>query len=213
MQLGWQSWDRLVYILAYGSDEDLTDFVADPEAFIKDREDLPICAHDAVPVYLDISSGKILVSTSVLGAISWRRLAKKKSQQPEELTEDIHLVAEGASRQDRDRLTWLCKQICYNYFKKGIPEKPAPRIRGEMLRSILFTHCATFVRLELICPASNTWLEDEDFWLNGIHVVRKAGDKVAAYLMKACRDERARHPELFEQGVLIWAPLMLTRMM
>jgi len=204
MKLGWQSFDRVCHILAYGSEEDLADFVADPAEFIKHREDLPICAHDAVPVYLDISTGKILVSTSVLDAISKRRLAKKRGQQPEELTEDVHLVAEGASRQDKDRLTWLCRQVCYNYFKKGSPEQPAPRIKGQMLRSILFVNCATFCRLELICRHSKTWLEDQDFFLNGAHVVRKKGDKVPANLMKSWVEERDRHPELFEKGVLVW---------
>ena len=204
MKLGWQSWDRLCYILAYGSEEDLKDFVAKPAEFIQHREDLPICAHDAVPVYLDISSGKILVSTSVLDAICKRRLAKKHGKQPEELTEDVHLVAEGASRGEKDRLTWLCRQVCYNYFKKGSEEKPAPRIKGQMLQSILFVQCSTFCRLENICRHSRTFLEDEDFWLNGAHTVRKAGDKVPSNLMKAWVDERDRHPDLFEQGVLIW---------
>ena len=102
---GWQSFDRLCYILAYGSEEDLSSFVADPAKWIKHREEMPIAAHDAVPVYLDISTGKILVSTGVLDAISKCRLAKKHGKEPEEITEDIHLVAEGASRGEKDRMT------------------------------------------------------------------------------------------------------------
>ena len=204
MQLGWQSWDRLCYILAYGSEEDLKDFVAYPADFIKHREDLPIAAHDAVPVYLDISTGKILVSTSVLDAICKRRLAKSKGLEPEELDEDAHLIAEGGSRGEKDRMTWLCRQGCYGYFKKGKPGQQAPRIKGVMLDSILFVNCDTFCQLENICRFTNTWLYDEDFWLNGRHVVRKAGDKVPAGLLKTWRQERDRSPELFEQGVLVW---------
>ena len=206
-KLGWQSFDRLCYILAYGTEKQLENFVAKPEVFVETREDLPIAASDAVPVYLDISTGKILVSTSVLDAAAKRRLAKKKGQEPEELTENVHIIAEGASRQDKDRLTWICRQICYNYFKKGSKEKPAPRIRGDMLSSILLVHCSTFCRVENICPETDTWLEDEEFWLNGVHTVRKAGDKVPATLMRPWRDLREREPELFEKGVLVWGSL------
>ena len=210
VKTGWQSWDRVCYILAYGSKEDLKDFVSDPDSFIKHREDLPIAAHDAVPVYLDISTGKILVSTNVLDAVCKRRLAKKLGKEPDKLVEDIHLTAEGASRGEKDRMTWLCRQSLYNYFKKSKkatkdePEVQAPRIRGAMLQSILFVHCSTFCRLELICPETKTWLEDQEFHLNGIHVVRKKGEKVGKVLMKAWVECRDKNPELFQQGVLVW---------
>ena len=32
VKTGWQSWDRVCYLLAYGSKEDLKDFVSDPES-------------------------------------------------------------------------------------------------------------------------------------------------------------------------------------
>ena len=129
VKTGWQSFDRVCHILAYGSKEDLKDFVSDPDSFIKHREDLPIAAHDAVPVYLDISSGKILVSTNVLDAISKRRLAKATGQEPDKLTEDIHLTTEGASRGEKDRMTWLCRESLYNYFKKS---KDAAKSKPEV---------------------------------------------------------------------------------
>ena len=110
------AFDRLCYILAYGSKEELKDFVADPDRFIVNREKLPIVASDAVPVYLDIAAGKVLVPATVLDITARRRLAKRKGLPVEELTEDIHLVAEGASRADKDRLTWWCRQVCFHYF-------------------------------------------------------------------------------------------------
>ena len=143
MKLGWQSFDRLCYFLSYGSEAELKDFVAEPKKFIEHREELPIVASDAVPVYLDISTGKVLVPAKVLDACARRQLAKRKGLEPEELTEDIHLVAEGASRQDKDRLTWLCRQNCNNYFKKVREGEPAVRVTGRMLDSILFVHCST----------------------------------------------------------------------
>ncbi len=203
-KLGWMSWDRLCYILSHGSVEELANFVANPEKFVKHREELPVVGSDAVPVYLDTATGKILVSTRVLDAANRRRIAKAKGIEPEELTEDVHIVAEGASRQDKDRLTWICRQVLHNVFAKVSKHKPAPRIKGSMLPSILLAHCNTCCRVENICPDTDTWLEDEEFWLNGTHVVRKAGDPVPEPLMRSWRELRRKEPELFQQGVLIW---------
>ena len=62
----------MCYILAYGTSEQLKNFVAEPEVFIPKREELPSVSTNAIPVYLDVASGKILVSTSVLDAVAER---------------------------------------------------------------------------------------------------------------------------------------------
>ena len=204
MKLGWQCFDRLCWILAYGSEEQLANFVAKPEEFIEHREDLPVVHTDAVPVYLDTGTGKILVSTRVLDAAARRRLARRHGKEPEELTEDIHICAEGPSRGEKDRLTWICRQVSYNYFKKGTKEEPAPKMTGAMLISIILVHCATFVQLELICPATDTWLKTHQICINGRTEVRKAGDPVPKNLLKAWRELRAKYPEMFEKGVKVW---------
>ena len=59
--LSWQSWDYLVDKIARGSQEDLRAFVASPEGLIKNRAQVALCFQDAVPAYLDMSTGKILV--------------------------------------------------------------------------------------------------------------------------------------------------------
>ena len=204
MKLGWQSFDRICYFLSYGSEAELKDFVANPAEFIKHREDLPIVASDAVPVYLDISTGKVLVPAKVLDASARRQLAKRKGLQPEELTEDIHLVAEGASRQDKDRLTWLCRQNLNHYFKKVKPGVPAVRVAGRMLDSILFVHCSTVIRLEDICPFTDTYLKDQNMVINGKKVDKKKGEKVHPQLLKPWRELRRKRPDLFQQGVRVW---------
>ena len=57
-----QSFDRLLYLLANGSKEELASYVSDPANFIEERDTLKIIAQDAVPVYLSPSTGKILVN-------------------------------------------------------------------------------------------------------------------------------------------------------
>ncbi len=70
--------------------------------------------------------------------------------------------------------------------------------------SIFFTHSETFVRLENICPHTDTWLQDEDFVMGGKPVKRKKGDKVPKNLLRALRDLRKTNPELFEKGTRWW---------
>ena len=210
MKLGWQSFDRLFYLISHGSVEQLRQFVADPVEFMKHREELPVVATDAVPVYLDVATGKILVPLSCLDAAKKRRLAKRRGLEPEQLDEDIHLVAEGASRGEKDRMTWICRQVLYNAFKKGTAEEPAPRVYGEMLPSILLVHCSTFCRLENMCRETETWKEDEEFEWQGKPVVRKAGDKIPPNIMASWRKVDADYPGLLDSedpDLLIWGSL------
>ena len=131
--LTWASFDRLMHVLLYGSDEDLAAFSALPaDEYRAQVEDMPIVNTDAVPVYLDCSTGKVLMHTSVLRLAQLRRLAKKSGAEPGEVPDQLHLTAEGESRQDKDRLTWLVRLMARNGFKKPTlteqgDEVPAPR--------------------------------------------------------------------------------------
>ena len=202
--LSWQSFDRVCYCLSYGSEETLSDFVGDPRTFMKNVETLAIAASDAVPVYLDISTHKVLVAAKVLDLAARRRLAQRQGIQPESIPEELHITASGESRQDKDRLTWVCRQGLLNYFQKVRPGKKAPpRVQGKILKSILVVHCSTHCFLDWICPHTNTWLVAQDFWEEGKHVLRKVGDPVPATLMKSWRQQRSKNPELFERIYLM----------
>ena len=148
----------------------------------KVREDLPIVASDAVPVYLDSSTGKILVSTDVLSAAQKRRVAKKLGKEPEEVPEQMHICAQGESRQDKDRLTWICRQVLRGAFKKPAvneqgEEVSAPRVQGAMLKSVIIVHCATTVWLDDIDDSvePGVWKKDIAFEEKGRKVERRKG--------------------------------------
>lgn len=127
--LSWQSFDRIMHVLSYGSDEDLAGFFPeDPEEYRKKFPDMAIAATDAVPVYLDSSTGMVLVPIAVLHTAQERRVAKKQGVEPEALPDQFHITAEGESSQDKNRLTWLVRLALFSGFKKDSPEKPAPRI-------------------------------------------------------------------------------------
>ena len=158
--LSWQSFDRIVHLLCYGNLDTLAEFCADPLLLQQQRENIPVVGSDAVPVYLDTSTGKVLVSGDVITAQAKRNLAKRLNLPTEEVPDKMHLTAEGESRQDKNRLTWVQRWACYNYFQRPGPGKQPKRIKGEILRSILMVHCNQPVRLELICPHTDTWLQD-----------------------------------------------------
>ena len=74
-KLSWQSWDWLTHVLATGTAEELKTFMCEPEIFIHNRKSLVIVVQDATPVYLDLSTGKMLVRGEVLDACNLRRAA------------------------------------------------------------------------------------------------------------------------------------------
>ena len=60
IKLSWQAWDHLVDTIARGSADELRGYVSEPEEFITNRAKIAIVAQDAVPVYLDISTGRLM---------------------------------------------------------------------------------------------------------------------------------------------------------
>ena len=60
IKLSWQAWDHLVDTIARGSADELRGYVSEPEEFITNRAKIAIVAQDAVPVYLDLSTGRLM---------------------------------------------------------------------------------------------------------------------------------------------------------
>ena len=85
-KLSWQSWDWLTDLLARGTAEELVGYMCEPELFTQpeNRRTLVVEAHDATPVYLDMSTGKVLVRAEVLDQMRHRRLAKKMAAEGNE---------------------------------------------------------------------------------------------------------------------------------
>ena len=93
---------------------------------------------------MDAATGKLLVSAERLRALSERRAAlayaKKKGLPRPELQEVVLTSdAQGASRQDKNRLTWICRQGLFGLWKlpdsNTLPD-------GVILDSVYLTVCA-----------------------------------------------------------------------
>ena len=204
-ELSWQSFDRVMHILIYGTTSELSDFVGDPEGF-RDRienGDLPLVCSDAVPCYLDVATGKICIPASCLTAQAKRRLAKKWGIKPEAVPEQLHVIASGESRGEKDRITWLCRQVVYGVFRKLKPGEAAVPISGKMLKSIWIVHCSQPVVLDWICPETDTWLKSHTVKEGGRTFVRVAGEPVNPALMASWRQCRREHPYWFKDIIIV----------
>jgi hypothetical protein len=141
-KLSWQSWDWLTHVLATGTAAQLKTFMCEPDIFIQNRKSLVIVGQDATPVYLDLSTGKMLVRGEVLDACNLRRAAKKARDK----NRNISIVtltgstapsdAQGSSRREKNRLTLILRQSLHGVFDPDV-KVPEGRIRD----AVLFNPC------------------------------------------------------------------------
>ena len=110
---------------------------------------IAVVTQDAVPVYLDLSTGRVLVRVEALDETRKRRLAKRLSKEGKteafvELTGvEKPSDAEGASRREKNRLTLFMRQAVLGLWdvSKEVPE-------GHILDAVLLVHAAKHGRLE-----------------------------------------------------------------
>ena len=202
-RLSWQSFDWLLYLLATGSAEQLQPYMCQAKEFVEEsnRRSLVVTAHDAVPVYLDASTGKVVVRAEVLDEMRHRNLATKLAKDNSEsalvmLTGAPKLQeAEGSSRRQKNRLTLIMRQSLHGVLDPDV-YVPEGRIRD----AVLLVPAAKPARLEDMSFAEPSyWLRDHSIDIDGHVIVRKAGDKVGP-LGKEWRESRRALPALFYRG-------------
>ena len=130
-QLKWTSWDT----------------IAPPEVEVE--AEISLNFQDAVPVYLDMSTGKIPVRYANLDE-RWKRSLRKRRALKGETQElpDVESVtcpidAVGASRREKNRLTFFCRQAIEGVFD---PEQEMPT--GHIKDSVLLVQASKPARLE-----------------------------------------------------------------
>ena len=108
------------------------------------------------------------------------------------------LDVQGATRKDKNRLTWICRDVLLGLFSLKPEEIPA----GHMLSSVLIVPCDQPCRLKDISleePA--VWTRDHEVLVKGKLVERKKGEPVGQ-LMRGWRDHRRKLPELYLDGAV-----------
>ena len=126
MKQGWACWDSLLWRVGCGSEEDLKDWVANPERLIALRQNTVISMSDQIPVWIKADGERCLVSRVVSRE---RRLAKRQrtsrkaiaagEEQTEQAQEQPQTTvrAAGNPANSRYRVTLVARQIVLNYFR------------------------------------------------------------------------------------------------
>ena len=210
-ELTLMNFSYIVNHLATASLAELTGWVANPEKWIENREDTAWVSSDAVPVYLDISTGKILVDRLAIHQMGQRRRRKDETAthflQRRGATEQVPLDVQGATRKDKNRLTWICRDVLTGFFKLEPEEIPA----GKMLSSVLIVPCEQPCRLlDMSMEEPAVWLRTHQVVAKGKIVQREEGQPVGQ-LLRSWRDHRRKCPDLYqdEAGSFENAPVQI----
>jgi len=166
---------------------------------------------DAVPVYLDISTGKILISLDSCVQLGQRRRKKGESatqwMKRKGSVDKVPLDAQGATRQDKNRLTWICRDVLTGVWNLQPEELP----KGYMLSSVLIVPAEQPARLQdMSFEEPAVWLRDHMVLVKGRVVHRQQGQPVGS-LMRGWRHHRRKCPELYQdKAVLIYGQSQAT---
>ena len=135
-----------------------------------------------MPVYLDLSVGRVLIRASALDESRRRKLAKRiKADDMAPAHVEVTGVekpsdAEGASRREKNRLTFFMRQALVGYWDEA-RETP----EGEILDGVLLVHATRHARLEdMSFSEPSVWLRDHACSEGGVTYQHKADDPVGA---------------------------------
>ncbi|CAK0899969.1 unnamed protein product [Prorocentrum cordatum] len=179
-KLSYQAWDWLVDLLMTATADELQGFVADAQGLVENRRQLAVIAQGASPVYLDCSTGKVLVRTSFLDERQKRRRLRLAAQKdPSAPVPEIMSVAQpsdavGSSRREKNRLTFFFRQALEGLWD---PDVAVPT--GKVLDGVLLAVASKHYRLEDMSffePAQR--LRGHSFSLDGVMVKRVKGEAV-----------------------------------
>ena len=219
-ELTLQSWDCIVDQLARGDAERLKGVVYDYEKLAAERHKIVTVHSDAVPIYLDPSVGKVLLSYDSLAAEHQRRLQLFSGNTGAPGASGVEFAptgdAMGSSRRNKNRLTWICRQGLKGVFghsqhgpQQEISEfaglQPGELPEGVILDSILLLPGSEHARLEDMSEGLEpaVWTRTHSVQAKGKVIHREEGAKVGK-LGGTLRELRRQQPFLFSSGVRVW---------
>ena len=226
-KLGWQvsmnSWDRAIWLAAFGSEEDLRGQVAIPQDFMKQRKNIAIVTSDQVPIWVARQGHRTVFAAheKVRDSKSSKRTAGERReirdirdiQWSQKLPEKVKELAKeaaaesmtqrrsgagGEGEDEKFRLTLELRHAVLRFFE-------GPHIPPEYheLPPILVVW-GVHARISNISK-DRRWLEDEEFWIGDQHIVRRKGQKVGGILENWCK-LRDEDPEVFEKVIVMQQP-------
>ena len=213
----WQMFDRLIWLVSYGSELELKKFIAKAADFIVNRKKTAIFMGDQIPFWIKIGSRLALYKRWETDTKEGRRLRKniddptiryptQKLAGLEDIekiekkkSKDTHTQLRGPTNVDQDkcRVCLEARQVITDYFNPD--EDP----KGFILPSLLVVHGA-HARLSNISP-EHKWIKDEKFRVGGVEVHHKAGHGTVC--LKEYVELRKLYPEIFEDLIVMSQPV------
>jgi hypothetical protein len=187
-ELTWQAMDRLLWLAAFGTREDLRPHVLFPEDFIKARHEAAIILLDQVPFRAKIAGGKQLYFRHERPVKGDLREASREGQAvPNEGQSQTR--GQESENADKCRITVELRQVILHFFSK---DRDPVGIPGPTCVIVAGNHC----RLSNI-DEHGRWKRTERFWYDGKEVVHEEG-RSARNSMLAWQTLRRKRPGLFE---------------
>ena len=206
--LSWQSLDHAQQLAAFGTEQELSAFVAKPDQFAQHRDKCVLGFSDQIPLWVSEASKRVLYAEHEVATETQDKLRSRHMEMSLQEVQPATVVlaehpkpsAEGQTqkRQQADanaskfRITYEARQILRNWFSKDPEVKPLAEVYKG---AVIFpgVHC----RISNISESGH-WIRSESFSFKGKLVERKAGSSVGR-IMSGFRELRTRRPELFSR--------------
>ena len=208
-ELTWQCFDSVLYLAAFGDEQELRKHVAAPREFIENREDTVLGFSDQIPFWVGLptekqlySKGELQQKASSASHNSQEAMPKPVGgNQPRPACIEAHVPVddnEGQTQQrgtgdhkgDRLRITLEVSQVIYNYFSSSRPPVGA-------LGPTMVVFPGTHGRLSNIDVETGLYIKTERFEYANKVIVHEAGKAAGAHMRTWVKMKR-EHPELFK---------------
>ena len=194
-ELGWQLYDRALWLAGCAPVEELSKHVLQPERYAE-KENIILGFSDQVPYWIGLETDRQLYLEGEFRQQSQPGVVFSSDvQHSQKLTDQTQTRSEVEGGPGKARVTVELRQVILDYFVDG---KEPEGLNADTL--IIFP--GKRARLENISE-EGTFIVDECFEVAGEPpTIRKAGQS-AGNLMRTWRQLREQEPHLFE-GVKIW---------
>jgi hypothetical protein len=195
----WQQFDHLLWVAAFGNEDVLRKYVADPAHWMQNREKVVVGMSDQIPVWVKVGRTKQLYCAEELKAANQNMKKQQQVQLPAlqagglktaEGTEGSTLTrTTGDATAEKFRITYEARQVVMNYFSSEDPV-------GIVWTGALVLKASVHARLDNISNLG-TWIVDEEFEYAG-HTIKRFAGKSAGRILHNFRKVRDESPGLLQ---------------
>ena len=186
VKAGWQQFDHALHLAAFGSEEELGKYVANPGQLLQCKEDLVIGFSDQIPFWVKCPRTRQVYCEAEVSKTAAKSEKKPAGKEPEAKDSTLRRCS-GDAADEKCRITYEARQLILNYLKPGTTPAGVVAAGALVVKGI-------HARLHNIDAAGN-WIESESFTYAGREYCRTAG-KSAGRVLLPWRRARELQPDL-----------------